>query len=141
MGMTLWIHTLVGREMSKESDDHSLMQKYSPALDKLCKQLQVPTLSSFVDTTDAEYSLSEDDEDGEPKLDPETGLGYGIDDMKWFDSHRGISTLTALRQHIEKNGLPRLGNEDKRNLLEELDDCLRKLESAKTGKFHLALVE
>jgi hypothetical protein len=146
MGMTLWIHTLQGRSMTTESDDHSLMYAHSDTLDKLCRQLGVPALSSFFDTTDLEYNFAGgDDEDegadteGSP-LDPETGLEYGIDDMKWFDSTEGIATLSALRSHIEAKGVRRLSDDDRRYLVEEIDDCLEKLEAARTGKFHLAVV-
>ena len=142
MGLTLWIRTLQGRDMSKDSDDHSLMYDHSDALDKLCNQLGVPTLSSFFDLTDMEHNFPEDDDEDmeDPHVDSETGLAYGIDDMKWFDSSQGITTLTALRSHIKDKGIGRLSDEDKQGLLEEIDDCLERLELAKPGKFHLALI-
>ena len=146
MGMTLWIHTLQGRNMTKESDDHSLMYAHADTLDKLCRQLGVPALSSFFDTTDLEYDFagSDDEDDSDdtegPGLDPETSPGYGIDDMKWFDSTQGIATLTALRSHIEGKGVGRLSDDDTRHLVDEIDDCLAKLGAARTGKFHLAVV-
>ena len=145
MGMTLWIHTLQGRNMTTESDDHSLMYAHAGTLDRVCRQLGVATLSSFFDTTDVEYDFGgSDDEDGgddaESHVDPETRFGYGIDDMTWFDSTQGITTLTALRSHIEAKGVGRLSDDDRRHLVEEIDDCLEKLEAARTGKFHLAVV-
>jgi len=142
MGMTLWIHTLQGRNMSKESDDHSMMNEYAEALDKVCKQLGVPLLSSFFDTTDLEYNFSDDEDDEleEPQIDPETELAYGIDDMKWFDAANGIRTLSALRSHVKDKGQPRLDDEERQMLIEELDDCLAKLEMARSGKFHLAVI-
>ena len=142
MGMTLWIHTLQGRNMSKESDDHTMMNEHAEALDKVCKQLGVPSLSSYFDTTDLEHN-SEDDEDDEleePRIDPETELAYGIDDMRWFDAAQGIKTIQGLRSHVKDKGMPRLDDEEKQMLLEELDDCLEKLEMAKSGKFHLAVI-
>src|SRR5688500_5562338 len=121
MGMTLWIHTLQGRNMSKESDDHSMMHEHAEALDKVCKQLGVPLLSSFFDTTDLEHSFPDgDDEDEleEPQIDPETELAYGIDDMKWFDAGQGIKTLRALHTHVKDKEVARLDAEEKQMLLE-----------------------
>jgi hypothetical protein len=146
MGMTLWIHTLQGRSMTTESDDHSLMYAHADTLDTLCRQLGVAALSSFFDMTDLAYAFPDDDDEQEggntegSPLDPETGLEYGIDDMKWFDSSEGIASLTALRSHIEAKGVGRLSDDDKRHLVEEIDDCLEKLEAARSGKFHLAVV-
>jgi hypothetical protein len=107
MGMTLWIQTLQGRTMSKGSDDHSLMLEHADALDELARQIGVPTMSSFFDSTEIDHIFldgeeEEEDEDmGDQRVDPETGAAYGIDDMKWFDSAQGIASLTALRSHMD----------------------------------------
>lgn len=47
MSMTLWLHTLHDRDMSRESDDHTLMHELSDQLDALCERLGVARLSSF----------------------------------------------------------------------------------------------
>ena len=85
MGMTIWMHTLEGRDYSKDSDDHTSMCRYSDELDTLSEQLKVKKLSAFFDYTDQELNSRDDaDDDDEDELgaDPETGLAYGIDDMQ-----------------------------------------------------------
>lgn len=148
MGMTLWIHTLEDRNYSKDSDDHSLMYSFSEKLDVLCESARVHKLSDFLDFTDLEYSYSgedsADDEDGEESnIDPETGFGYGIDDMCWFDASDGLATLTTLRDHINAGVLEDLTGEARDRLLEELADCISILQgpASRCGKFHLTVVE
>jgi hypothetical protein len=160
MGMTLWIHTVEDRTCSKDSDDHSLMHDFSEKLDVLCENAKLRKLSDFLDFTDLEYNYSsagsaddEDDEDDEddkddeddeePKLDPETGFGYGIDDMDWFNASDGLATLTALRNHVNAGALEELTEDERDGLLEELADCISILEgpASRGGKFHLAVVE
>jgi hypothetical protein len=146
MSMTLWIQTLEGRELGKESDDHSMMHEVSEQLDAVCEKLGVQPLSSFFDTTDIEYNNSDDDFDDEsddPELDPETGYAYGIDDMQWFDAAAGLKTLQALRTHAASGAkIPDLDDESRALLLEELDDCIQKLTGPATrgGKFNLPVV-
>src|SRR4051794_2799299 len=105
MGMTIWMHTLEGRNYSKDSDDHSSMCRYSDELDALSEQLKVKKLSQFFDYTDQELNAGgphDDDRDDEEglRLDPETDLGYGIDDMQWFDAAEGFATLSALHAGV-----------------------------------------
>jgi ABC-type Zn2+ transport system substrate-binding protein/surface adhesin len=165
MGMTLWIHTLDGRGLSTDSDDHSLMYAYADELDALCTELGVEKLSSFFDTTDLDYQLSqegededepgaedaedededeaEDEDDDEEEIDPETGAPYGVDDMRWFDPAVGLATMVALRDAIEDDETAvELAAGDHEDLLAELDDCIQALEetTADAGKFHLAVV-
>jgi hypothetical protein len=143
--MTLWIHTLEDRNMSTESDDHSLMHELSDQLDELCEKLGVEKLSSFFDTTDLELNLAEDDDSEdweEPEEDPETGYSYGIDDMRWFDAAAGLASLQALRAHLADSADPALDEDSKTLLLEELDDCIERLRGPATrgGRFNLAVV-
>jgi hypothetical protein len=146
MGMTLWITTLSDRQLSGESDDLSLMYDLAEALDEICNRAQKTPLSAFFDTTDLEYNLCDesDDDDGHdeaPKRDPETGLAYGIDDMKWFAAADGISTLSALRTQLASGCNLDIEAEDRTVLLEEIDFCITKLsELPNPGKFHLAVV-
>jgi hypothetical protein len=158
MGMTLWIHTLEGREMSKDSDDHSLMHRLQEELDALGLERGVGKFSEFFDYTDMNYSMDDefgdefdegeddgdddDDSDEEPELDPETGYGYGIDDMQWFDASAGLKTLRSLREAVAQGALGDLADEQRADLLEELDDCTKRLEAPaeRGGRFHLAVV-
>lgn len=141
MGMTLWIHTLEGRNMSKESDDHSKMHKFIDLLDELCTSLHVEKLSSFLDMTDLKFDMA-GDFDEEPEVDPETGYAYGIDDMKWFDAAVGLKTFQSLRSHLADTEISPLDETNKAILLEELDDCIENLIGPATrgGKFNLPVV-
>jgi len=154
MGMTLWIHTLDGRKISRESDDHSFMHDLADDLDSACVESGIEKFSSFFDFTDLELNmsdeLSDDDSDdeseehseNESELDEETGLSYGIDDMKWFDVKNGLTTLESLRSLIAGAWNPALDQESREMLLEEFDDCITKLKELpqESGKFHLAVI-
>jgi hypothetical protein len=145
MGMTLWIHTLEGINMSKESDDHSMMYRFLDRLDELCTSLHVEKLSSFLDMTDLELNMAEDfdvEMEEEPEEDPETGYAYGIEEMKWFDAAVGLKTFQSLRSHIASTAIDTLEAENKPILLEELDDCIKHLTgpAARGGKFNLPVV-
>ena len=146
MGMTVWISTLDDRNLSKNTNDHSMMYRHADALDVICKRLNVEKLSSFFDFTDLQYNFREEsDEDSEDQEDapaPETGCAYGIDDMQWFDSAAGFATLTALQMNVGAAAEITLNDAARRELLEELDDCIAMLResAARNGKFHLAVI-
>lgn len=142
--MTLWIHTLEGRNYLKDSNDHSLMNQNLDSLDALCTKLNVRKLSDYLDFTDQQFNYNDfDDDDNEPELDPETELAYGIDDMTWFDASDGLISLQAVRNRIAEDGLHGFDADELPALLEELDDCISILDGSvsKGGKFHLSLVE
>jgi len=157
MGMTLWIHTLEDRNYSKDSDDHSLMNRHRDALDALCEDAGVRKLSDFVDYTDQEYNFSDFDDDddpaeddpedddayADPEFDPETDLPYGIDDMTWYSAAEGLASLRAVRDTLEGEGLEGADAEEVDGLKEEIDDCISVLEgpASRGGKFHLALID
>lgn len=144
MGMTLWIHTLEGRDYLKDSDDHSLMNQCLDSLDALCMEAKVQKLSEYVDYTDQQFNYNDfDDDDNEPELDSETGLAYGIDDMTWFDASDGLISLQAVRNRVTEDGLHGLDADELQALLEELNDCISILNgsASRGGKFHLSLVE
>jgi hypothetical protein len=153
MGMTLWLHTLEGRSMSQESDDHSLMHRFADDLDALCAEKGLPAFSSFFDFTDLNFNMndeidedsgteSDDGDDDEPIEDPETGLAYGIDDMQWFDASTGLNSLKVLRDAVQAGAIAKLKPAQRSGLVEELDNCVSLLEapSKNAGKFHLAVV-
>ena len=143
--MTLWIHVLEGREYAKDSDDYTLMHKHAESLDAICEEVGVRKLSEFFDFTDLEYSYADvgDDSDEEPPVDPETGLGYGIDDMTWFKAAEGRSSMQVLRERIAMGSVPELSSTQRKDLLEELDDCIALLEgpASRSARFHLAVIE
>jgi hypothetical protein len=144
MGMTLWIHTLEGRNYLKDSNDHSLMNQNLDSLDALCTKIKVQKLSDYVDYTEQHFNYNDfDDDDDEPELDLETELAYGIDNMTWFDAADGLVSLQAVRNRILEDGLHGLDADDLQALLEELDDCISILDgsASRGGKFHLSLVD
>ncbi len=151
MGMTLWIHTLDGRNYSKESDDHTMMHRLSHELDDICSKAGVAKLSYFFDFTDLNFNygdefsdeFDEDEIEDDMSIDPETGLGYGIDDMTWFDASDGSKTIGTLLSEVRAGMLSSLGDEELMYLCEELEDCLKQINGIKDkgGKFHLAVIE
>lgn len=156
MGMTLWIHTLQGRNFSKDSDDHSLMNTHCDALDAICDAASQTKLSTYFDFTDVERNFADEDEldddefdeDAEDvELDPETGYRYGIDDMQWFSAVEGLASLQAMREAVADGAIDELDGDGRdellEELLEELDDCIATLSAMedKDAKFHLALVD
>ena len=62
--------------------------------------------------------------------------------MQWFDATPGLKTLQALRGRVESTPIPGLDAEAKAMLLEELDDCIDKLQGPATrgGKFNLPVI-
>jgi hypothetical protein len=147
MGMTIWIHTLEDGKLSKESDDHSLMLRHGEELDQVCEELGVAKLSSFYDSTDLEFNMADEfDEEGETEaveqeLDPVTGWPYPLESMNWFDAAAGKTVLLALRDRLATSPPADLVK-DAKELIEELDDCIGKLENPahNGGEFHLALL-
>jgi hypothetical protein len=146
MGMTYWLQTLNGRDMSRDDEDHSTMHRLSDELDAACDELKIPRLSSFADFTDLELNMAVEDMDDEggdeDTVDPETGCAYGIDDMQWFDLSSGLGCLQSLRSYIASEWNNKLDEETRAALLEEIDDCVAKLQAAPAGtnKFHLAVI-
>jgi hypothetical protein len=161
MGMTLWLHRLEGQDYFKGSQDHSSMHRLSDELDDICAKEGVSKLSDFFDYSDLECHYGDetgnesgsefDEEDDEvedessedSELDPETGSGNEVEDMAWFDAEDGIRTMMVLRDAVEENQIPDLEPREHDDLLEELEDCLKRIEdtASRDGRFHLSVVE
>ena len=130
MGMTIWIHILNGRKIEGNQNDCSWMHRLSEPLDALCAQHGVEKLSAFFDYTDLEHNMDDDidDSDEEPKLNPETGWEWGIEDMEWFPTDLGLRTLSALHAAVSsQKSIGDLPAARKGELLAELQDCIRQL--------------
>lgn len=144
MGMTLWIHVLEGRKYSEDSNDYTLMYNHADTLDSICAEMGVRKLSEYFDFTDLHYNDAEEEGiDEEAVLDPETGLGYGIDDMVWFEAAEGKATLQTLRDRVARHSISQLSVSQCKHLIEELDDCISILEvpATRAAAFHLAVIE
>ena len=159
MGMTLWIRTLEGSRVRRDSDDHSWMHRLSDELDQLCADAEVSRLSDFFDFSDLDRNRSgefvedfalagfdEDEEDDleEPELDEDDGeQDADLLSLAWFDAEQGLDTLGALLAAVKSGSLSDLSDRQLGDLIEELENCIKVLEDSATrgGKFHLAVIE
>lgn len=63
MGMTLWLHTLEGDDLSRDSDDHSWMHRLTEELDAICEREGVTRLSEFFDYSEineADFAMGDE---------------------------------------------------------------------------------
>jgi len=141
------MHTLEGRDYSRDSDDYSTICRQIEKLDDLCAQLKATKkLTELFDYTEQTFDWDKYEANSagdESDLDPETELAYGIDDMKWFDAKEGITLLRQLRESVTLGSLAKLSSRHRAELLEELSACISRLEgpAQRGGKFHFTLVD
>ena len=138
MGTTLWV---LGKANVGAGDswDHSAMFDAADQLDGMCDILAVPRLSGFFDWTDFNANLADEEL---------PGVEAPRERASWFEARAAIPTLRALRTHIAEHpeavsGIASLGYENAREMLiEELDDCIAKVEAlgSKGERFHLCVV-
>jgi hypothetical protein len=137
MGTTLWV---LSRNKMTEGDDwdHSVLFGAAEKLDPLCERLGVKKFTSFLDWTD--FNAAEDEEfPSEDELKKRAS---------WFAPQDALQTLRALRDRLATNDHERkqLFEDDLQHLsdciLEELDDCITKVEKigADGDVFHLCVV-
>lgn len=115
-------------------------------LDALCRTLGVTPLSQFLDITPLDFAeasrmaAAAGETVSPPKVDAETGLPWGIEDMDWFPISTGMITLEALTGHLQRNRPREISGANHAQLLDALVFCegqLRPLE-AEGGQFHLS---
>jgi hypothetical protein len=143
MGTTLWV---VSKSKIADGDDwdHSALFNAVDKLDRICEQLGLANFSSFLDWTDFEANMSED-EDEDDEFPSEELL---IERASWFDPSDALPILLALRDRLTSNESERksLFDEDRLylsdELLEELGDCIAKVEKieAERDLFHFSVV-
>jgi hypothetical protein len=139
MGTTLWV---LSREKMAEVDDwdHSAIFNAVEKLDLVCEKLRVTKLSSFLDWTDFNANMAADEEfpsDDELKA-----------KASWFRPDAALPTLRALRGHLADHPaeLSSLYDQSQGHLseylIEELDDCIAKVEKIAVDgdEFHLCVV-
>lgn len=139
MGTTLWV---IGKATMADGDDydHSALFNAAERLDALCQQLGVEKLSTFIDWTDYSANISEE-------FDFPGADGFGTE-VSWFPPDDALPTLRALRSSLAEDEAAReaLFEPSLRHLsdeiLEELDDCIMKLEGIRAAGdvFHLSAV-
>ena len=137
MSLTYWLQFKKSAELESIETDLRVLYQETQTLDALCQTLEVPLLSSFIDTTDAAYNAGVFDDQIDPDSDEPA---YTPEQMQWFSSDIGLQTFRALRIALleDKTALPHLQDDHRIELLEELDLCIAALEQP--SEFHLELL-
>ncbi|TYQ29634.1 hypothetical protein PseudUWO311_01680 [Pseudanabaena sp. UWO311] len=139
MGTTIWV--LSKSKMTEGDDlDHSALFYAVEMLDPICEKLGLVKLSSFLDWTDFNINMSEDEE-----FPDEDTLR---DTTSWFSPSEALPMLRALREYVknsesERKSLFEQGKEHlSEELIEDLEDCIAKVEqiSADGDLFHFCVV-
>jgi len=134
MGDTIWVRrkSRVGTDASGDDFDHSLFCKASEELDKLAENLGVRRLSDFLDTTDMQYNLSDEDL-------PESWI---VENEKWFSPVDALSSLAKIVERLKSGEVKGIKEKMRPELLEELEDCLVKVSDAQRDgdQFYFCLV-
>lgn len=128
MGYTIWIR----QERDKEAtdDDHPALFANLEGLDVIAAKAGVPAFSSFVDWTDLEANLSEEDL-------PESWVS---EHERWHAPHEAIPGIRAVIDALNAGANGAI--KDRRALIAELEDCLTKLQAiaAQNDSFHFCVV-
>jgi len=141
MGTTIWV---LSKNKTTEGDDwdHSALFYAVEKLDLICDRLGLSKLSTFLDWTDFDLNMSEDEDEEFPDED------VLIDRASWFNPSEALPMLRALREYVARNeseivSLLEQGKEHlSEDLLEDLDDCISKVEKIATegDLFHFCVV-
>lgn len=134
MGDTIWVRrkSRVGTDDSGDDFDHSLFCKASEELDKLAESLGIRKLSDFIDTTDMQYNLS----------DEELPQSWVVENEKWFSPADALPSLARIIERLRSGEVKGVKEKVRHELLEELEDCLAKVSDAQRegDQFHFCLV-
>jgi len=138
MGTTIWV--LSNKTAEGDDWDHSALFHAVEELDPICERLGLVKISTFLDWKDFEANMSEDDE-----FPDEEALR---DKASWFNPLEALPMLRALREYLTSNKSEReslLGQAKEyllEELLEDLDDCISKVEKIATDGdlFHFCVV-
>jgi len=130
MGMTIWV--LRKSRAEDVDEDRTLFHDSADALDGVAEELGVRKLSEFFDFTDLQFNMSEEEL-------PESWIA---EHQKWHAPSDVLSRFRAILRRIEEQGLNGLDAEERDALLEELGDCLAKVEAAEAegDRFHFCVV-
>jgi len=134
MSDTIWVRrkSQAGTEDSGDDYDHSLFCEASEELDKLANSLGVRMLSDFIDTTDMQFNMSEDDL-------PESWIA---ENEKWFAPADALPSLKKIIERLKSGKANGIEEDLRAELVEELEDCLVKVSGAEQDgdQFHFCLV-
>jgi hypothetical protein len=139
MGTTIWV---LSKSKMTEGDkwDHSALFYAVETLDDICEKLCLVKFSSFLDLTDFNINMSEDEE-----FPDEDTLR---DTTSWFSPSEALPMLRVLRDHVKnkisdhKILLEQSKEHLSEELLEDLEDCIAKVEqiAAEDDLFHFCVV-
>lgn len=134
MSDTLWVRR---RSMAASGDaaddyDHSLFYRHADALDRLADSLGVRGLSDFFDTSDLEYNLSEED----------LPASWIAEHEHWYPPSEALPALQRIIECLKAGEVKGIKEKVRGDLLDELEDCLVKLEMAERegDLFHFCIV-
>jgi hypothetical protein len=134
MSDTIWVRrkSRAGTDESSDDFDHTLFCKNADELDALAESVGMRKLSDFFDTTDLQYNMSDDDL-------PETWIA---ENEKWFQPSDALPTLRKIVEQLKAGQAKGIKEKIRADLLEELEDCLAKVDAADTEKdqFHFCIV-
>lgn len=139
MGTTIWVLSK-GKTIETDDWDHSALFYAVEKLDLVCDQLGLTKISEFLDWTDFEANMFEDDDFPDEEV--------LRDKASWFNPSAALPMLRSLREYVVNNGaegesLLEQGKEYlAEDLLEDLDDCIAKVEKIETegDLFHFCVV-
>ena len=139
MGTTIWVLSK-GKTTETDDWDHSALFYAVEKLDLVCDQLGLMKISEFLDWTDFEANMFEDDDFPDEEV--------LRDKASWFNPSAALPMLRSLREYVVNNGdegesLLEQGKEYlAEDLLEDLDDCIAKVEKIETegDLFHFCVV-
>jgi hypothetical protein len=151
MGMTLWLQVLEGDDVIKYQDDYTYIYTNLELLDKIANMVKVNTVSTYLDETEKNHNMAEDEFGGYSEyenaleMDEESDDdGYGASEMSWYDINGGLRNFKAICKYLDENiELPEnIGAVERSELLNEFIDCIQKMEHHcnRGVKFHLAVI-
>lgn len=139
MGTTIWVLSK-GKTTETDDWDHSALFYAVEKLDLVCDQLGLTKISEFLDWTDFEANMFEEDDFPDEEV--------LRDKASWFNPSAALPMLRAVREYVasnesERESLLEQGKEYlSEDLLEDLDDCIAKVEKIETegDLFHFCVV-
>lgn len=126
MSTVLWM-TLENDPDDFAPDDLAVLYDNMDALDEKCASLEVVALTEFVDFSDMELNVSEDD------MDDDEAEQWLADNAKWVNPAELLATLRALEQALVEA-------DDDQDLIEDLQYCIERCETAEQDAVRVRLI-
>lgn len=126
MSTVLWM-ILENDDDDFAPDDLAALYASMDALDEQCADLSVAALSDFVDFSDMELNVSEED------MGEEEAEQWLADHAKWVKPAELLATLRVLEQALAEAG-------DDEELIEDLRYCIERCETAEQDAVSVRLI-